>query len=128
MTKQQLMEIENDTTWVRITYLTHYSQGCVIMKTKLFELKYKKIEKQFCKTSYFVDYNYQLSLSEMIMMDKEYQDIQREIKRLNRYLDYELNQINYEKDTKHIHDLEETIHDYKLRLSEIETRIVKERR
>ena len=128
MTKQQLMEIENDNTWVRITYLTHYSQGSIIMKSKLYELKMKKIEKELVKTTYYVDYNYQLSIAEMIMMDKDHQDIERKIKTLNRYLDYELNHRNDENSKQYIHDLEERINDYKIRLEEIETRIVKERR
>ncbi len=128
MTKQQLMEIENDNTWVRITYLTYHSQGCIIMKSKFYELKMKKIEKELYKTTYYVDYNYQLSIAELIMMDKEHQAIQREIKRLKRYLDYELNHRSYADNMNYIHKLEAEINDYKIKLSEIETQIVEGRR
>lgn len=127
MTKVQIQEIENDTYWVKISFLTYHSQGQLIMKAKLYELRMKKIEKQFQKTTYWVDYNYQLTTHEKIMMDKEHQDIEKEIKRLNRYIDSYI-QHNYEDNLDRIHELEFRINECKTRLSEIEDQIVKGRR
>ena len=69
LTIKQQMEIEQDNTYVKISFRTSYSQGSFILKTKMYELKIMKIEKTLKGLYYFTDYGYIPTFEEYCNMD-----------------------------------------------------------
>ena len=87
MKTTELKRVQEDNTWVRITFLSPYSKDSMIMKTAYYELNMKKLEKRLPKY-YWVDYDYQLTLGEFILMDEEHIRIENHIKALGHSLDF----------------------------------------
>lgn len=69
MTNQQKETIYNDTKWIKIIFRSSYSSGELIMKKSLYEIKSKKIEKEFKGMEYHIIPNHHLTLEEVINMD-----------------------------------------------------------
>ena len=69
LTLKQQIEIEQDNNWVRITFRSHYSQGTIVCKNKLYELQIKRLEKALKGLYYFVDYGYKPTYEEYCNMD-----------------------------------------------------------
>lgn len=105
MTKKELNQIQQDTKWIKISFLTPYSKGEMIMKESFYQKNMKKIEKKL-SNYYWIDYDYHLTLGEFILMDEEHQRIENHIKTLGRYLDT-ARRYNYENDIqKYLQDIE----------------------
>lgn len=86
MKKAELEQIKNDNHWIKISFLTPYSKGEMIMKESFYQKNMKKIEKKL-SNYYWIDYDYHLSLGEFILMDEEHQRIENYIKYQGRFLD-----------------------------------------
>ena len=87
MTKKELNQIQQDTKWIKISFLTPYSKGEMIMKESFYQKNMKKIEKRL-SNYYWIDYDYHLSLGEFILMDEEHIKLENHIKRLGYSLDH----------------------------------------
>ena len=87
MKKVELEQIKNDNHWIKISFLTPYSKGEMIMKESFYQKNMKKIEKRL-SNYYWIDYDYHLSLGEFILMDEEHIKLENHIKRLGYSLDH----------------------------------------
>ena len=82
LTIKQRMELEQDNTYVKISFRSSYSQGSFILKTKMYELKIKQIKKTLKGLYYFTDYRYIPTYEEYCNMDSF---LNTEKSRLRRY-------------------------------------------
>lgn len=71
MTNAEVDKIINDDKWVKISFMTHCSQGHLLIKNSLYEKKIRKIEKTLRGLVYFIDYDYHLNFEEYMNFDDE---------------------------------------------------------
>lgn len=105
MTNKQYDEIVNDKSWIKISFLSSCGRGEIILKTAMFNHKQKKIEKMLKGLTYYIDYDYKLSINEVMMFDPELNELKHYDKRLHNSLNYAY-QVH---DEKYIKELEEKI-------------------
>ena len=111
LTIKQQMEIEQDNTYVKISFRSSYSQGSFILKTKMYEFKIKQIEKALKGLYYFTDYGYIPTYEEYCNMDSSLNCFKN---RLRRYQNIIQNipledNLYYRSIKEEINNIEETI-------------------
>lgn len=119
MTNKQYDEIVNDKSWMRITFLSECGRGEIILKTAMFNHKQKKIEKLLKGLTYYIDYDYKLSINEVMMFDPELSRLKNFDKSLHRSLNYAM-QVCDEDYIKELNDkIDNNLFDIGLREQEI---------
>ena len=77
MTNAEYDKIVNDDKWVKIYFMTHCGQGHLLIKNSLYEKRIRKIEKSLKGLISCIDYDYHLSLDEVLGFDVELEDLKR---------------------------------------------------
>lgn len=77
MTNAEYDKIINDDKWVKIYFMTHCGQGHLLIKNSLYEKRIRKIEKSLKGLISCIDYDYHLSLDEVLTFDTELEDLKR---------------------------------------------------
>ena len=77
MTNAEYDKIINDDKWVKIYFMTHCGQGHLLIKNSLYEKRIRKIEKSLKGLISCIDYDYHLSLDEVLGFDEELENLKR---------------------------------------------------
>lgn len=77
MTNVEYDKIINDDKWVKIYFMTHCGQGHLLIKNSLYEKRIRKIEKSLRGLISSIDYDYHLTLDEVLGFDTELEDLKR---------------------------------------------------
>ena len=80
MTNKEYIEISRCNEWMSIDYLTYASKGHIIMKKKYYELYQKKIERKLKGLTYWINYDYKLTLEEFINFDELLEIYKRKVR------------------------------------------------
>ena len=77
MTNAEYDKIINDDKWVKIYFMTHCGQGHLLIKNSLYEKRIRKIEKSLKGLISCIDYDYHLTLDEVLGFDEELETLKR---------------------------------------------------
>lgn len=77
MTNAEYDKIINDDKWVKIYFMTHCGQGHLLIKNSLYEKRIRKIEKSLKGLISCINYDYHLTLDEVLAFDTELEDLKR---------------------------------------------------
>lgn len=88
MTNAEIDKIVNDDKWVKIYFMTHCGQGHLLIKNSLYEKRIRKIEKSLKGLISCIDYDYHLSLEEVMNFDEELNTLYRRKRFYKSQIDY----------------------------------------
>ena len=88
MTNAEYDKIINDDKWVKIYFMTHCGQGHLLIKNSLYEKRIRKIEKSLKGLISCIDYDYHLSLDEVLGFDEELETLKRRGRHFKSQIDW----------------------------------------
>lgn len=78
----------NDTEYVKITYTSSFSSGCLLFKKSFYELNIKRIDRLLKKCDYRIINDYQITFDEFVSLDEEMNQLLKAEKRYSHLAKY----------------------------------------